>query len=329
MPKGNNQKLKLLYLKQLLERETDEEHGVTLQEMVDYLAEREINAERKTIYQDMEELRRYGMDIISEHRGRSVIYRLASRPFELPELKLLVDSVQSARFITERKSRELIRKLEALVSTYDAGKLQRQVIISGRIKTMNESIYYNVDRIHSAIGEDCRIRFRYFQWNVKKEMELRRGGAWYHISPWALLWNSEYYYLIGYDAAEEKIKHFRVDKMRSISREEERRQGRETFEALDLMQYTRALFGMFGGETTEVTLECRNDLAGAVIDRFGKDITLIPVDEAHFRTRVCAVPSGQFRGWIISLGDGIRVTAPEEVVEAFRQDARRLSEQYP
>ncbi|MGN0564187.1 MAG: helix-turn-helix transcriptional regulator, partial [Candidatus Heritagella sp.] len=199
MAKGSNQKPKLLYLAKIFAEYTDEEHGLSMQEIIARLNQYEINADRKTLYLDFEELRHFGLDIVSEQKGRNVYYFLASRDFELPELKLLVDCVQSSKFITERKSRELIKKLESLVSKHNASQLQRQVILSGRVKAMNESIYYSVDTIHNAINGDKQIRFQYFQWNVKKEMELRHHGAWYQISPWALVWDDEYYYLIGYD----------------------------------------------------------------------------------------------------------------------------------
>ena len=200
MARGANGKLKLLYLQKILLERTDEEHGMTMPEIVRALEEYGISAERKSLYGDIETLLNYGMDIIGEQDGKHYRYRVASREFELPELKLLVDAVQSSKFITERKSTELIRKLENLSSRYEAKKLQRQVYVSGRIKTMNESIYYNVDEIQNAIAGNEKIRFQYFQWNVKKEMELRRGGKFYCISPWGVSWDNENYYMIGYDS---------------------------------------------------------------------------------------------------------------------------------
>ena len=187
MAKGTNQKLKLLMLAKIFMEETDEEHAIDLQTIIRLLNAQDINADRKTLYLDFEELRRFGLDIIGEQQGRNYYYRLASRDFELPELKLLVDAVQSSKFITDRKSRELIKKLENLVSRHEAEKLNRQVVIVGRVKTMNESVYYNIDKLHDAIGRNRRIRFQYFQWNLKKEPELRHGGARYQVSPWGLV----------------------------------------------------------------------------------------------------------------------------------------------
>ncbi len=328
MPKGRNQKSKLLYLAKFFREETDEEHALTVQELIDKLDALDIPADRKTIYQDLEELRLFGLDIVKEQRDRNVYYHLASRDFELPELKLLVDSVQSSRFITERKSRELIKKLESLVSVHEARQLHRQVIISGRVKTMNESIYYSVDKLHTAINGNRQIRFQYFQWNVNKEAELRHGGSWYHISPWALVWESDYYYLIGYDAEADALKHYRVDKMLRLSVVDKPRQGAEQFSELNLARYSQSVFGMFRGEETAVTLLCINGMAGAILDRFGKEVSLIPYDEGHFTVRVSVAASQQFMGWIIGLGSGVKIISPESMVEAMQQEIRRLTKEY-
>ena len=235
-------------------------------------------------------------------------------------MKLLVDSVQSAKFITEKKSKELIKKLEALVSKYEAKHLQRQVVISGRVKTMNESIYYNVDAIHEAISSDRQIRFQYYQWTVKKKMELRKDGAWYVLSPWGLMWDDEYYYMLAYDSEDEKIKHYRVDKMLNIDIVDRKREGQKAFKAFDMPRYTKSLFGMFSGEQTTVTLEGTNDMAGVLIDRFGKDIMLHPIDADHFSAHVEVAISKQFLGWVIALGEDIKITAPQAVVEQMQEE---------
>ena len=240
----------------------------------------------------------------------------------------MVDAIQSSRFITERKTHALIKKLEKLVSRYEAMKLQRQVYVSGRIKTMNESIYYTVDGIHNAISENRKIRFQYFQWNVKKEMELRHGGAWYHISPWGLSWENENYYLVGYDSDAGRIKHYRVDKMLHIRISEEEREGREHFQKLDMADYTRKSFGMFGGEEQTVKLLVDNSLAGVILDRFGKNVMLIPADGGHFTVNVEVHVSGQFLGWIFSLGEKVKILSPENVVEQMKREAERLVRQY-
>ena len=215
-----------------------------------------------------------------------------------------------------------------MVSEYDAQKLQRQVYVSGRIKAMNESIYYTVDAIHNAISENKKIRFQYFQWNVKKEPQLRHGGAWYHISPWGLSWDDENYYLVGFDSEEGLIKHFRVDKMLRIALSNETREGREHFKKLDMADYARKSFGMFGGEEETVKLQVSNGLAGVIIDRFGKDVMMIPVDEDHFNVSVDVRVSRQFLGWVFSLGESVRILGPEAVVDQMKAETQRLIGQY-
>ena len=328
MAKGTNQKLKMLYLMKIFMEETDEEHGLTMPQLISRLNAYGVNADRKTVYMDLEELKVFGLDIITEQVGRKWYYYVGARDFELPELKLLVDSVQSAKFMTDKKSNELIGKIESLASKHDAKKLQRQVFITGRVKTMNESIYYNVDKLHEAIGTDSQIEFKYYQWNVNKEMELRRDGAPYQTSPWGLMWDDENYYLVAYSSEDGKIKHFRVDKMLNISLLDKRREGREEFKKFNLPHYTRSLFGMFGGEEKKVTIEADNDLVGVMIDRFGKDIIIAPAGENRFRITVNVAVSPQFFGWIIALGEGVKIVGPKDVVEWMKEEARRLAQQY-
>lgn len=328
MPKGTNQKFKLYRLAQIMLEETDDDHYITMPGIRSALEEYEITADRKSIYNDLRDLEVLGIEVEGEPVGNRYHYHVVDRPFELPELKLLVDAIQSSRFITERKSNTLIRKLEKLVSRYEAMKLQRQVYVSGRIKTMNESIYYTVDAIHNAISENKKIRFQYFQWNVKKEPELRHNGAYYHISPWGLAWDDANYYLVGYDSDAEQIKHYRVDKMLHIRMSEESREGKENFKKLDMAEYTKKSFGMFGGKEQKVKLLVENRLAGVIIDRFGKDVMFLPVDEEHFTVNVDVRVSGQFFAWIFSLGDGVKILGPEDVVEQVRNEIRRLERQY-
>lgn len=328
MAAGKNQKLKMLYLAKIFMEETDDEHGLTIAQIIKKLNAYDVNADRKTLYLDFNELTRFGLEIFAEKEGRNYYYYLGEREFELPELKLLVDSVQSAKFITDKKSSQLIAKLEKLVSNYQAKQLHRQVTISGRVKSVNEKIFYNVDMIHDAINADRQIRFHYFRWNVKKEMELKKDGAWYEISPWRLMWDDENYYLVGYDPESDKIKHYRVDKMLEMSIMDKKRDGREALRQFNLPRYTNSLFGMFGGTQTQVTLEGRNDMVGVVIDRFGKDIMIIPVSKTHFRTTVTVAVSRQFFGWIMALGEGIRIVSPENVVTQIREEIKRLESYY-
>lgn len=328
MAKGRNQKLKLLYLTKIFMEKTDESHALTLAEITTLLNGYDVTADRKTLYLDFEELKHYGLDIISEQRGKTVVYHLASRDFELAELKLLVDSVQSSKFITEKKSNSLIKKLESLVSEHESKQLHRQVITSGRVKTMNESILINVDSIHSAINNNRQISFQYFQWTPDKQRELRHDGQQYTISPWHLVWDNENYYMIGYDSDSEMIKHFRVDKMLRISSGNEKREGLKKMKEFNIATYSRTLFGMLGGESTRVTLQCLNSMAGVIIDRFGKDTVMLRHDDEHFIAYVEVVPSDQFLGWIIGLSSYVQIMEPSSVVKQIKDLLSKQMELY-
>lgn len=325
MPKGTNQKLKLYYLSRIMVEKTDDEHVLTMPEIQRYLEDYGVTADRKSLYDDLEALRVLGIDVIGEKDGRNFVYHVGKKQFEIAELKLLVDAIQSSKFITEKKSNELIKKLTGLASDYEASQLKRQVVVQGRIKTMNESIYYIVDELHNAISNNKRIRFDYLRWNLQKKME-RRKDALYEVSPWALMWDDENYYLIAYDAEEDKIKHYRVDKMRNIELMNEKRQGRDHFREFDMAAYARKNFGMFGGEEVRVKLEFQNDMVGVLLDRFGKDIMIHPSDKDGWaETSVDVALSDQFLGWIFSLGTKVRIAGPEEVVERFQREIKALS----
>ena len=324
---GNN-KLKILYLMKILLEKTDETHSITMREILESLEAYGVSAERKSIYSDIENLRSYGLDIIGEKEDKAYSYRVVSRQFELAELKLLVDSIQAARFITAKKSNELIKKLEGLASKYEASQLQRQVYTAERIKTSNESIFYNVDNIHQAIASNVQISFQYFNWDVNKKQVLRKDGALYQVSPWALSWDDENYYLIAFDSAEDKINHFRVDKMLRMELLSDRREGKLSFQRFDMGAYAKKMFGMFSGEEETVKILCRNELAGVMIDRFGKDVMLVKVDAEHFYVNVKVAVSRQFLAWVIALGDGAKIIAPESVVMEVKKEIERLAIQY-
>ena len=328
MAKGTKQKLKLIYLIKYLLEKTDENHRVTMQDILEHLERNEITAERKSIYDDIEAIRSLGIDVIGEKCGRTFYYYVSGRDFEIAELKLLVDAIQSSKFITEKKSGQLIKKLEGLVSVYEASQLQRQVYVAGRTKTVNESIYYNIDAIHNAIGSNRKIGFQYFQWNIRKERELTRNGESYEISPWALLWEDENYYLIGYDSDSQEIRHYRVDKMLKLSILDSDREGKETFEKSNVTEYTKKNFGMFAGEEEMVKLEVHNRLIGVMIDRFGKDIMVIPAGKEHFRINVKVAVSGQFLGWIFALGEEVKILGPETVVEKMKDEIKKIGMLY-
>lgn len=326
--KSSNQKLKIMYLMKILLDRTDETHSITMPEIIDALEAYGISAERKSLYNDIENMRVYGLDVIGVQEDRTYSYHIGNRQFELAELKLLVDSVQSAKFITEKKSNELIKKIESLASKYEASQLHRQVFVAGRVKTMNESIYYNVDSIHAAIAGNSRITFKYFKWNVDKNMELRHDGALYEVSPWLLSWNDGYYYLIAYGSVKGIIKHFRVDKMLYIKSNGRKREGEKVFNSLDMAAYTGKMFGMYGGEDERVRLECDNALAGVMIDRFGKDISLIRLDDKKFAVNVEVAVSRQFLAWIIGLGEGVKIVGPQRIVDMMNDEIDRLVRQY-
>ena len=328
MPKGTNQKFKLYRLAQIMCKKTDETHYLTMPEIQDELAKYDITAERRSLYESLKDLEELGIEVEGEHEGRRYHYHVIGRQFELAELKLLVDAIQSSKFITEKKTNQLIGKLEGLVSQYEAAALRRQVFVSGRIKTMNETVYYSIDTIYNAIAQNKKIQFQYYQWNVKKEPEIRHGGAYYHISPWGLLWDNENYYLIGYDSQAAQIRHYRVDKMIHILLSEEMREGKEHFKKIDMASYAKKSFGMFGGTEQSVKLLVENSLAGVIVDRFGKDVMMIPVDENHFTVNVDVQVSSQFISWVFALGSQAKIVSPKSVVDQVRQEIRKLAVQY-
>jgi predicted DNA-binding transcriptional regulator YafY len=328
MARSPRQKQKLLLIREYLERYTDEEHPVSTGELIEYLAGRDVTAERKSIYDDMETLRAFGVDVERTRQGNASGWYIAQREFQLPELRLLVDSVQSSRFITRKKSLELIGKIERLTSAPQARGLRRQVWVKNRIKSMNESIYYLVDDLHAAIDGDRRIRFHYFQYDPRGKKQLRRGGAWYRVSPYALLWDDENYYLVGYDSDKGEIRHFRVDKMTDLNDDGPGREGAGHFAALDMSAYTNAHFGMFSGETTRVRLEFKNELSGAAVDRFGTDAILVPGREGTFTVTVDAAVNEPFFAWLCTFGDGVRILAPESAVQAMREHVRKILARY-
>ena len=327
MPKAPKQKQKLLYLAKYFMERTDESHTVSTPKLIEYLAANDIKAERKSIYDDIATLQDFGMDIVKEPGPRGG-YFLASREFELAEVKLLVDLVQSAKFLTPKKSRKLIKKLEREVSKNDAVTLQRQVVVSDRNKTVNENIYYNVDIIYEAIAKNTQIRYQYFEWNVKKEMQLRRKGSYYEVSPWLLTWDNENYYLVGYDSAAGMIKYYRVDKMLHITRTDKLREGREEFEKLDIAAMSRRTFGMFAGEERTVQLVCDNSLTNVIVDRFGTNVSLRPFDEEHVLVRIEVEVSSQFFGWLAGLSDRVKIHAPEDVAEDYRKYLSGILKKY-
>ncbi len=313
--KHENQKCKILVIRDLL-FETDEQHPMTVQDLIDKLRERGIEAERKSVTDDLLTLADYGMDIESLAVGKRKGYYLASRTFEPAELKMLVDSVQAAKFLSPKKTMRLIKKLAALSSRGEAALLKRQLYLSDRGKTDNESVFYNIDAIHGAIAEDREITFVYWQYDLSKKRVPRKSGARYRVSPFALVWDDEFYYLIAYDAEDARIKHYRVDKMNRITIGDAGRQGKDAFSALDMSVYTSRNFSMFAGEEADVVLDCDAGLIGVIIDRFGTDVSIHP-DGDRFTAFVKVAVSEQFFGWVAALGGAVRIVSPQPVKEQF------------
>ena len=327
MEKGKYQKLKLLYLLEILRDYSDENTYLSVRELTDLLLKNEIVIERKTLYKDLELLQDYGFNIVVEKNGRENIYALVEREFELAEVKMLIDVIQASKFLTAKKSRDLIIKLKKLASKKQAQKIQRQVYLFEENKYINENIYYNVDAIHNAIAENKQINFNYWQWNYKKEMIDRKNGEVYNVSPFALVWNDENYYMVAYDNKKDLIKHYRVDKMRHVVIDENDRVGHENFLKEDISSYSKKIFGMYGGILEKVTLEFKESLIGVVVDRFGKDIIIHRKNDVY-QTSVEVMCSRHFLGWIFSLGSDIEIIAPQNVRNLYAKEIEGLLKNY-
>lgn len=334
MTSAGNQKIKLLCLYSIFKKYTDEENGLTIKEIACLLEEKYgIAPERKSLYGDISALKDFGIDICS-FKSRDTRYYLGSRDFELAELKVLVDLVQSSKFITKKKSEELISKIEGLTSERNGRLLQKQVFMSTGLKTRNEQIYYNVDKLHRAITSARQIEFLYCQWALnyghleRVVKSYRRGGEKYTVSPFGLIWSDDNYYLVAYDDKVGKIKHYRVDKMERIEILEKKRCGLSEFLKRDFPDYKKQVFGMFGGDVQRVKIRFENSLVGVVADRFGKDVDIEKYDEGHFVARVSVVPSRKFYGWVFAFGDKARIMEPEKTVREFRKFAKSVLRQY-
>ncbi len=314
MPKSQNQKLKILLLKDILYRYTDENHPLSANSIIDTLRECDIEAERKSIYNDIENLASYGMDILKIN-GREGGFFLGSREFELAELKMLIDAVQSSKFISGKKSEQLVKKISELASVYDEDELKRQVYRVNNVKSQNESILYIIDDINEAIRNNRKIDFKYLDWTTELKLKPRKNGEIYQVSPVSLIWDDEYYYLVAYDAEADMIKHYRVDKMSDIAISEEEC---DKHDKVKLEDYAGRVFGMFGGETVNVTVLCPKNKIGILIDRFGQDIKITAGDEETVKVHTDVVLSSQFYGWMASIGPDTRLVAPANAVEAYK-----------
>lgn len=328
MPRGSNQKFKFTYLMKIMAEKTDDEHSLTMPQILEELEKYEVSAERKSIYEDFKDMSNFGIEVIKEQKGRETFYHIAGREFELAEVKLLIDAVQSAKFITQKKSKSLISKVKNFVSEHQAKQLQRQIVINDRVKTMNESVYYNVDDIHTAINQNRKIKFKYYKWDIDKKLVERHGGSYFIVSPWALLWDDENYYMIAFDDWDNKIKHYRVDKMMYIEVGNDERAGKEEFKNFDMAKYSKATFGMYHGEKTKICIKFANHMCGVFIDRFGKDTLFRKIDENHSELIVDINVSPQFFGWIFSLGNDVEIVSPIEVVNELREYTKKFIMKY-
>jgi len=315
MPRSSGQKQKILILARYLLEESDESHPLTMGQILAHLSAMGISAERKSVYADLEELRTVGLDVICT-KQKNTGYFIGERRFQLPEVRLLVDAVQSSRFLTEKKSEELIGKLQSLVSRHEAKTLARNVFVSGRIKNMNESIYRNVDTISAAIEGGNRIRFSYFEWDKTGAKRLRRQEEGYEAQPRFLLWDHENYYLVAKEKKSGELRHFRVDKMLSISLSEEGDPKVPKPDPAEIARYEKRLFGMFGGHQEYVTLSCEESLAGVFFDRFGSDLT-VRSHPMGFEATVSVDVSPMFFSWLAGFSNRVRILSPASVREDF------------
>ena len=330
MPRGTNQKFKFTYLMKIMLEKTDDEHSLTMPQIMEELEKYDVTAERKSIYTDFQDMtEKFGVEIIKDQIGRETYYHVGAREFELAEVKLLIDAIQSSKFITQTKSRELITKIKSFVSEHQAKQLQRQVYINDRVKTMNESVYYNVDDIHTAINQNKKIRFKYFKWDINTKLVPRHNGDWFIVSPWALTWDDENYYMIAYDPLSAGIRHYRVDKMEQITLTDQRREGRQLFrDRFNAAAYTRKIFGMFSGARVPVRLRFARRLAGVVVDRFGAEVMLIPEDAAHFTFTAEIAVSPLFFGWLAGFGAEAELLSPQQVRDDYVNYCKRILRVY-
>ncbi|MBR5782994.1 MAG: WYL domain-containing protein [Clostridia bacterium] len=331
MPRSSgNQKLRLFCLYKLFLQETDEAHPKTRKELCEMLESRHgITVERKTFYDDLALFETVGIDIAKGERKGS--YFLASKDFEMPELHLLVDAIQSSQFITEKKSRALIEKLAGLCSHYEGKQIKSQVRLSMRNKTINESIFYNIDALYDAITDGKQVSFLYFNWDIQNGKlcrAYRKDGIRYQVSPVAIVWDDEKYYLIAYDSRAEGLRHYRIDKMESLQKEEAHRAGGKIMETFDSGEYTAKHFGMYGGQQQQITLRFKKELLGVAVDQFGKNAALRPEVNGDFLLIVNVAVSPQFFGWLCSLEDGVEIVSPADARNKFADMLQKITKTY-
>ena len=326
MAKSERQKQKLFRILEFLMARTDEEHGITVNEIINALSEYGIKAERKSIYDDFLTLEELGFPV-GKLPGRPPSYTLLERVFELAELKMLVDAVEASRFITAKKSRDIISKLEIFAGEHKSRELSRQVYVEDRVKTGNSATIYNIDAIHAAINSNKRLTFKYFDYDGTGKRLYRHGGATYNVSPCALIWNDANYYLVAYDEEAGIVKNYRVDKMSEAAVSSQARAECDEVKKFNPADYSMRIFGMYGGREELVTMEFDESLAGVVIDRFGTDNRFIP-SELGFRTSVRVMVSPNFYAWVLGFGEKARIITPEPVRREFLEILEKTTKLY-
>lgn len=325
-------KIKTLLIYQLLEKYSDENNPLTTTQLVDLLEERGVKSERKSIYSDIESLKEIGLDIVLS-RGRNGGYFLASRKFELPEIVLLIDAVTSAGFITPKKTQSLVDKLKSLVSEKQAKSLVSQVYVNpSSAKCDNEEIYIIIDRLHDAISQRRKVSFTYRRRNVDFEKNKKYTDKTFKVSPYALIWKDDHYYLVCNNEKYDNLMNLRIDRMKrlKILKDDARHISQvSSYEwEFDTQDYSSKMFNMFSGEDCEVTLVCAYNLLEEMLDRFGVSIPLGYYDADHFKTTVHATLSDGFVSWLMQYGSAVRVKSPPELADMIKQKAKSIVDVY-
>ncbi|MDR1563989.1 MAG: WYL domain-containing protein [Oscillospiraceae bacterium] len=332
MPGSANQKIKLLYLNDILLRETDEEHPLTANELCELLEQRYgIKAERKSIYADLNTLNEYGTEVQKTHYPRQGVFT-SQHDFEPAELRMLMDAVQASSFISVRKTKKLLAKLGRTVSKYQAEDLQKHVFISKGVKSENEEIYYNIDKLQKAVNQGCKIKFTYHRRRIVNSIPVKDVGKVFTFSPYAMIWNSDKYYLVGNYEKYDNLSHFRIDRIRKITLLKEPVRPfcevSEYEDVFDTADYASKLFNMYSGEEEQIELLCKNELLDVIIDRYGLNIPYKQVDREHFSVRIKVQISEGLIAWLMEFGGGIRVLEPKSLIDAARAKARLIAECY-
>lgn len=327
---SEKKRLALIYLRDLFAERTDETHFVRMPEILDYLAERQVYVDRRTVYTAITDLNQAGFTVDKVKGKGDTKYHHPERLFNTAELKFLVDAIASSKFLTDNKSKELIEKVKTMGTAFDSPALNRGILSPKRIKSMNDKVFKNLDQIYSAIASNSKITFTYLRWNKKKELEPWGKESAFVASPCAVSLNDDNYYLIAYNSYTKDLKHYRLDKMTSIKLTGEDREGQDVFKAFDIVDYSRKTFNMFGGKEESVMLEVSSNLIGAFIDRFGNECTVIqnPANPKTFLIRTTVHVSPQFYAWIFGLGKGAKIISPESVKVDFIKTAEEIISQY-